>query len=58
MRSRRYLDTGDDAEGAVIVDDRNDLEGQVDILGDAVGHEFEGAVRGHKCDGPLFVELP
>ena len=37
--------------------DWHDLEWEVDISSDAVGHQLEHAIRGYEGDRALFVEF-
>ena len=50
------LDVAFDARAAVLLDDGQHPEGQVDALRDAVLHQLELAVGGHERHAPVRVE--
>lgn len=40
----------------VLLDNRHDLEGQVDIFRDPIGHKLENTVRGYKCNRAVAIK--
>ena len=53
LESDFILDSGP----AELLDVWSNLERQIDILGDAVGHQIKLPIRRDECDGSLFVKL-
>eukprot|EP00968_Pinguiococcus_pyrenoidosus_P002251 scaffold122_cov236-Pinguiococcus_pyrenoidosus.AAC.2 len=57
LEHRDDLEVDVDAGAALLLDGRDDLDGQVDVVGDAVAHQLELAIRRDEGDGAIRVKL-